>query len=159
MFMWKCYIAKRFMMMSKDLEKLLEELEKRIKRIVKEAVADELAKHETQSKIRGALTHSPNEPLVSIFRLNIPALTTLLAIAELGGKATIDQITEKTGMARSTEAKNLSILREYQYIDEEKSVAEPRKKIYRITETATRELERLQKEYKEEIKRKRLRSD
>lgn len=146
-------------MTSEDLEKLLEELEKRIRRVVKETVADELSKHESPSKVRGSLPSSPKKPLVPIFKLTIPALTTLLAIAKLGGKATIDQIMKKTGMARSTEAKNLSILREYQYIDEEKSIAEPRKKIYRITGTATSELERLQKEYKEEIMRERLRND
>lgn len=148
------------MELSDELEKKLLELEERLKEVVKKTVKETVREELSKLKLRGRSVQVGDEKavIVPILEISIPIQTTLLAIKQSGGKATINQIMEKTGMARSTEAKNLSILRDYGYIEEEKSIEEPRKKIFILNNASMTELGELPEEYKKELIKKRIKN-
>jgi len=91
------------------------------------------------------------KPDISIYQLPIPEQTTLLAIAQLGGKAGVEDIMKKTGMARSTEAKHLSRLSIFGYVETSKDATNPRRKIYNMTKKAQDRVQGLPLEYSNEL--------
>jgi DNA-binding MarR family transcriptional regulator len=145
--------------LAENLDEKLEAFEKRLKKLIKDTIREEISRTEKGTRFyRGSSDIVPRGVLVSFYSLSIPAQTTLLAIEKLEGKATIEKIISMTRMARSTEAKNLSMLRAYGYVEEEKSVDAPRKKIYLLTSAGKEEMEKLRQEHRDEIIKKRIKS-
>jgi DNA-binding MarR family transcriptional regulator len=148
--------------MDKNLERQLIAIEKRLQKLiretVKEAIANELASAKYRSGQGTRFDASGGGLLVPIYKLSIPVQTTILALDTLGRKGTIRQIMDKTGMARSTETKHLSTLNEYGYIGEEKSIDDPRRKIYHLLPVALQELNKLPQEYRDKLVEKRIKT-